>query len=64
MGRLAKVDHERIAQANEAYDRQKAGNGHTVTLALMARRYNLTEIQLVNFRHRLKKSEKRDRRKE
>ena len=57
MGRRTKTDEVRIAEASEAYDREKKGNGHAVTLALMARRYNLTEVQLLNFRRGLKNSQ-------
>jgi hypothetical protein len=62
MGRWAKTDEVevRITEASLAYDREKKGERHAVTLALIARRYNLTEVQLVNFRQRLKKSQERD----
>ena len=59
MGRLAKTDAVQIVVASEAYDREKPGKGHAVTMALIARRYNLTEIQLLNFRRGLKKSDRR-----
>lgn len=58
MGRVTKTDHLRIAEASEAYDREKLGKGHAVTLALIARRYNVTENNLVGFRRRLKNSKK------
>ena len=56
MGRRTKTDEVRVAEANSTYDREKKGKGHAITLALIARRYLLTETQLVNFRRALKNS--------
>lgn len=55
-----KTKEARIAEASETYDREKQGKGHQVTLALIARRYFLTENQLVKYRRRLKNSQDRD----
>jgi class 3 adenylate cyclase len=60
MGRWTKTDEVRIAEASLAYDREKKGKGHAVTLALIARRYNLTEVQLVNFRRGLKNAQEHE----
>jgi len=56
MGRRTKTDEVRVAEASSAYDREKKGKSHAITLALIARRYLLTETQLVNFRRALKNS--------